>query len=41
MAKPQQRAFDRAVDWALMGTSEPLTVPSLEPYEAETTKTPA
>jgi hypothetical protein len=34
---PHLKAYDRALEWAQMGTSEPLTVPVFRP---ETTKTP-
>jgi hypothetical protein len=34
---PHLKAYDRALEWALMGTSEPLTVPALD---AEATKSP-
>ena len=34
---PHLKAFDRALEWAQMGTGEPLTVPA---FEAEATKSP-
>jgi hypothetical protein len=37
MAKPHQRAFDRAVEWARMGTSDALTA---EAFDTEATKNP-
>jgi hypothetical protein len=30
---PVRKAFNLAVDWAAMGSNEPLTVPELEPVE--------
>jgi hypothetical protein len=41
LTKPHLRAFDRAHDWARMGTSEPLTVPAVEAVAAEASKNPA
>jgi integrase len=41
MAKPQQRAFDQAIEWARMGTNEPLTVPALQTEATQATKNPA
>jgi integrase len=35
---PHLKAHDRALEWELMGTSEPLTVPV---FQAEATKNPA
>jgi hypothetical protein len=41
MARPQREAFDAAIEWAAMGSSEPLTVPVNELDEAEAIKNPA
>ena len=38
MAKPHQKAFDAAVEWAAMGSNEPLTVPAPAGEEAKATK---
>jgi hypothetical protein len=38
MAKPQRDAFDRAIEWAELGTNDDLTVPALQ---TEATKKPA
>lgn len=38
MAKPHRDAFDRAIEWAAMGSSDDLTVPTLR---TEATKNPA
>jgi hypothetical protein len=35
LAKPQLEAFDAAIEWAQMGTSEPLAVPSVSPEATE------
>src|SRR5919108_699882 len=37
LAPAHRKAFDRAVEWALMGASEPVTVPA---FAAEETKSP-
>jgi len=37
MAKPQREAFDRAIEWAALGSSDDLTVPALQ---MEATKNP-
>jgi integrase len=41
MAKPQRKAFDAAIDWAAMGSSEPLTVPVAEQGQVGANKNPA
>jgi integrase len=41
MARPQREAFDAAIEWAAMGSNEPLTVPSGELVETEASKNPA
>ena len=41
LAKPQLKAFDRALQWAAMGTNDALTVPAETPAEAEATRNPA
>ena len=38
LAKPHREAFDRAIEWAQMGTNDGLTVPALR---MEATKNPA
>jgi hypothetical protein len=37
MAEPQAEEYDRALEWAVMGSNEPLTVPTFDP---EATKSP-
>jgi integrase len=37
MLPPVRRAFDEALEWAAMGSKQPLTVPALQ---AEATKSP-
>ncbi len=41
MAKPHRDAYDAAVEWAAIGSSNALTLPDLEPAAAEATKNPA
>lgn len=38
LSGPHLKAYDRALEWAQMGTGEPLTVPT---FESEATKNPA
>lgn len=38
MAKPQRDAFDKAIEWAALGSSDDLTVPA---FQMEATKNPA
>jgi hypothetical protein len=37
LAKTQRDAYDAAIEWALMGTGDDLTVPTLQ---AQSTKSP-
>jgi len=41
LARPQRDAFDRALEWARMGTNEPLTVPEPTTSDVEASKNPA
>jgi hypothetical protein len=36
MAKPHREAFDRAIEWAAMGSSDELTVPAFQKRQQKT-----
>jgi integrase len=41
LAPAHRKAYDAAIDWALLGTGEPLTVPEPAQADAEASKNPA
>jgi integrase len=41
MTKPHREAFDQAVEWAAMGSNEPLAFPAPSGREPKATKNPA
>jgi integrase len=41
MVKPHRKAFDAAVEWAALGSNEPLTVPASVGREPKATRNPA
>jgi hypothetical protein len=40
MAKPHRKAFDQAVEWAAMGSNEPIALPAPSSTKTQATKNP-